>query len=137
MEQLLRQHGLKATKGRIEVLRLLKEAHTPMCASDVYKLTSKHTTSSLSTVYRILNQLTDIGLLEASVQQEDVTYYEYKEDEHNHYIVCSSCGKFTPIHNCPLDDLDDHIIQSTGYTITGHSFQLEGICPDCQKKLNP
>lgn len=134
METILRQYGLKATKGRLAVLDILKGAHVPMCALDVYKVIKDETTASLSTVYRILNQLTEVGLLEASVQQEDVTYYEYHGHEHNHYIVCSKCGKFTPIHNCPLKDLDDHIAKSTGYAITGHSFQLEGICPDCLNK---
>ena len=134
METILRQHGLKATKGRLAVIDILKDAHVPMCALDVYNAIKDETTASLSTVYRILNQLTEAGILEASVQQEDVTCYEFHNEEHNHYIVCSKCGKFTPIHNCPLKDLDDHIENSTGYAITGHSFQLEGICPDCLNK---
>lgn len=134
MEQVLRKHGLKATKGRLEVIRILKNAAKPMCASDVYTLASKKTTASLSTIYRILNQLTEIGLLEATFQQDDATYYAYKSESHDHYIVCSACGKFTPIHNCPLEDLDEHIAETTGYRITGHHFQLEGLCPECRKK---
>ena len=134
MENLLREKGLKATKGRLEVLKILKEARRPMSAAQVFHEVSKEVCASLSTVYRILNQLTDADILQASLQQDECTYYEYRNEEHRHYIVCSRCGKLAPIDDCPLDALDEHILRSTGYAITGHRFQLEGICPDCLKK---
>ena len=134
MENLLREKGLKATKGRLEVLKILKEARRPMSAAQVFREVPKEVCASLSTVYRILNQLTDADILQASLQQDECTYYEYRNEEHRHYIVCSRCGKLAPIDDCPLDALDEHILRSTGYAITGHRFQLEGICPDCLKK---
>lgn len=134
MENLLREKGLKATKGRLEVLKILKEARRPMSAAQVFRETPKDMCASLSTVYRILNQLTEADILQASLEQDESTYYEYRNEEHRHYIVCSRCGKLAPIDDCPLDALDEHILRSTGYTITGHRFQLEGICPDCLKK---
>ncbi|MDY3118255.1 MAG: Fur family transcriptional regulator [Peptoniphilus sp.] len=134
MEELLREKGLKATKGRLDVLRILKASPVPMRAMEVYQKTSQDACASLSTVYRILIQLTKAGLLQASLQQDESTYYEYKGAEHHHYIVCARCGKLSPIDDCPLDALDKHITQTTGYAITGHTFQLEGICPDCLKK---
>ena len=134
MENLLREKGLKATKGRLEVLKILKEARRPMSAAQVFRETPKDMCASLSTVYRVLNQLTDADILQASLQQDECTYYEYRNEEHRHYIVCSRCGKLAPIDDCPLDALDEHILRSTGYAITGHRFQLEGICPDCLKK---
>lgn len=136
MKEILRQRGLKATRGRLQVLKLMQRSNRPMSASEVYAAISDTACSSLSTVYRILNQLTEVGLLEASMHKDEVTYYEYKTEVHNHYIVCSECGKFTPIRDCPLDALDTHIVASTSYDITGHLFQLQGICPDCQK-ANP
>ena len=134
MENLLREKGLKATKGRLEVLKILKEAARPMSAAQVFHELPKDACASLSTVYRILNQLTGADILQASLQQDECTYYEYRNEEHRHYIVCSRCGKLAPIDDCPLDALDEHILRSTGYAITGHRFQLEGICPDCLKK---
>lgn len=134
MENLLREKGLKATKGRLEVLKILKEAARPMSAAQVFHELPKDACASLSTVYRILNQLTEADILQASLQQDECTYYEYRNEEHRHYIVCSRCGKLSPIDDCPLDALDEHILRSTGYAITGHRFQLEGICPDCLKK---
>lgn len=134
MENLLREKGLKATKGRLEVLKILKEARRPMSAAQVFHEVPKDMCASLSTIYRILNQLTEADILQASLQQDESTYYEYRNEEHRHYIVCSRCGKLAPIDDCPLDALEKHILRSTGYTITGHHFQLEGICPDCLKK---
>lgn len=133
MEELLRKKGLKATKGRLEVLKIMEQARVPMCAMDVFNETPRAISASLSTVYRILNQLTEAGILQVSLEQEESTYYEMKGD-HHHYIVCARCGKLAPIDDCPIDALDEHIMRATGYAITGHRFQLEGICPDCLKK---
>ena len=134
MEELLREKGLKATKGRLEVLKILEKAPGPMCAMDVFKKTSRTVCASLSTVYRILNQLTEAGILQASLEQDESTYYEMKGTAHHHYIVCARCGKLAPIDDSSLDALDEPIMRATGYAITGHRFQLEGICPDCLKK---
>ena len=79
MEELLREKGLKATKGRLEVLKILEKAPGPMCAMDVFKKTPRAVCASLSTVYRILNQLTEAGILQASLEQDESTYYEMKE----------------------------------------------------------
>lgn len=105
-----------------------------MSAAQVFREVPKDVCPSLSTIYRILNQLREADILQASLEQDESTYYEYKNEEHRHYIVCSLCGKLAPIYDCPLDALDEHILRSTGYAITGHRFQLEGICPDCLKK---
>lgn len=133
MKEILRKKDLKATKGRIEVLKLMEATTGPLNAEEVYSKIPRNVCSSLSTVYRILNQLTEVGLLRGSLQQNGITYYEYAKDDHNHYIVCSNCGKISSIGDCPLDSLEEHIQNSTGYKITGHVFQLKGLCPDCQK----
>ncbi len=133
MQDLLRQHGMKVTKGRVEVLRLMEKADVPMSADDVYSKIPRTTCSSLSTAYRILNQLTEVGLLQSSLQQNGVTYYEFSNHEHRHYIVCQRCGKIAPLENCPMTAIDNYIRKDTGFEITGHVFELKGICPDCQK----
>lgn len=105
-----------------------------MCAMDVFKKTPRAVCASLSTVYRILNQLTEAGILQASLEQDESTYYEMKGGGHHHYIVCARCGKLAPIDDCPLDALDEHIMRATGYAITGHRFQLEDL-PGLLKKI--
>lgn len=134
MKEILRKNDLKATKGRIEVLKLMEATPGPLNAEDVYSQIPRSVCSSLSTVYRILNQLTEVGLLRGSLQQNGITYYEFAGEDHHHYIVCSQCGKIATLEGCPVEKLDAEIQKNTGYRITGHVFQLKGLCPDCQKK---
>lgn len=134
MKEIIRKHGLKATNGRVEVLKYLEKNRGPISAEEMYGEIPRSICSSLSTIYRILNQLTEVGLLRASLEQNGVTYYEYAGEGHRHYIVCESCGELTPIDNCPLEVLDEHIRSTTGYKITGHIFKMKGICKNCQGK---
>ncbi|MDO5713915.1 MAG: Fur family transcriptional regulator [Tissierellia bacterium] len=133
MEELIRSKNLKLTKGRLEVLKLMYDSEVPMSADEVYAKIPRTICSSLSTVYRVLNQLTEKGLLQSSLKQNGITYYEKASDEHRHYITCSSCGKIVPLENCPMDAIDNYIRKDTGYEITGHIFELTGICPDCKE----
>ncbi|VFB16160.1 Zinc-specific metallo-regulatory protein [Urinicoccus massiliensis] len=136
LENLLRKNGLKVTKGRKEVLRLMeKRKDEPMKAEQVYDLVPREICSSLSTVYRILNQLSQKGLLKSTLYQNGIMYYQYNSGEHRHYIVCSKCGKVAALENCPMDAFDNYIRKDTGFDITGHVFELTGLCPDCKEKL--
>lgn len=135
MEKILRQYGMKVTKGRVEVLNLMETAEIPMSAEEVYSKIPRTTCSSLSTVYRILNQLTEKGLLQSSLKQNGITYYEKANSEHRHYIVCTECGKIAPLENCPMDAIDNYIRKDTGFDITNHVFELTGICPECKERL--
>ncbi len=134
LDDLLRKNGLKVTKGRKEVLKLMEEKKDlPMKAEQVYDLIPRSVCASLSTVYRILNQLSEKGLLKSMLYQNGIMYYQYDSGEHRHYIVCSKCGKVAALENCPMDAFDNYIRKDTGFDITGHIFELTGICPDCKE----
>lgn len=134
MKDILRKCGLKVTKGRVEVLKLLKKRDRPMTAEEVYSIIPRDICSSLSTVYRILNQLSEKGILTKSLKQNGITYYEYSTDVDKHFIVCSNCGKIERVDYCPMDEAQKIIKDQTGYDINGHLVEFTGICPDCKKK---
>lgn len=134
LEEILRDHHLKVTKGRLQVLKLMEEAKGPMKADEVYDSIPRSICSSLSTVYRILNQLSEKEILKSTMYQNGIMYYSYNNGQHRHYIVCSECGRVAALENCPMDAIDNYIRKDTGFDITGHVFELTGICPDCKHK---
>lgn len=118
------------------VLDLLAHASTPMNASIIYEKIAKQVEINLSTIYRILERLCEANLIIKTVRKDKIAYYETARKSHRHHLICTLCHKEIAIDTCPLAILQKNIQQTTGYLITGHALELEGICPKCQKIQN-
>lgn len=134
MKDLLRENNLKVTKGRLSVLDVFKRADYPLSAEEVYNSISDASCKSLTTAYRIINQLESSGIIRKTLQLDGISYYELSVSSHKHYIICTQCGKVSPIEHCPIKPFEDEVENKTGYIVTGHLIELNGICPECRKK---
>ena len=134
MKNLLRENNLKVTKGRLSVLNVFKSADHPLSVEEVYNSISDNSCKSLTTAYRIVNQLENADIIKKTLQLDGISYYELSVTSHNHYIVCTECGKVSPIEHCPILPFEHEVESETGYIVTGHFIELSGICPDCRKK---
>lgn len=124
---ILKEHGLKNTRQRNDILKILVEAVVPMCAEEIYELTSD---MSLSTVYRTLEAFYECGVVKKeNILDGDKMHYELADGKHRHYAVCLECGGLTHIDVCPVHDAD-----VSGFTVTGHKLELYGYCRACAKK---
>lgn len=135
-ENLLKESGLKNTKHRITILEFLKCVEQPITAEQIYQeLIEKNLSINLSTVYRTLETLCDKELiLKHNVSNESKTLFEYNNRIHKHYIICQGCKKIMSIENCPLKEYEKLLELETGFVITGHTLNIYGFCPECQKK---
>lgn len=131
--------GLKWTKQRKCVYRVLNTAQEPLNAIQIYNLAEKQADGedyALSTIYRILAAFEEKGLVEKTVWMGDgTTVYELKRESHTHYAVCLDCHKRIPLEKCPFAHL--HLEKENGdFTITGHKLELYGYCKDCKTSEN-
>ncbi|WBW49685.1 Fur family transcriptional regulator [Peptoniphilus equinus] len=133
MENLLIEHGLKATKGRMEVLRALQTATVPQSAEDLIEHIDSKVVSA-SSVYRILSELEHAGVVNKTVRQNAIATYDLTHN-HQHFILCSHCGKMIPTDHCPIESFEKEVARKTGFKVTGHMVELVGICPNCQQAL--
>lgn len=132
MEKLLRDHDIRATKSRLDILNLLKDSD-PMTADDIYeKLQDRG--AKLSSVYRNLSILVDKNILTKIQGIDSFAYYQLNSHDHKHHLTCRECKKTISLENCPIHDLEDDIEKTTGFVITNHIFEFVGLCPECQKK---
>lgn len=134
-----KEYGLKNTPSRQAVLEVLAAAQGPISAEEVYRRILSggdgHPPAvSLSTVYRTLATLTQKGLLLRSTGQDGALCYQLRDSRHRHYLVCTACGSTVPIQGCPLKALEETLREETGFSITGHSLELYGLCPRCARK---
>ena len=126
----LRAAGKRITPERKLLLRIISEnAH--LDANEIYRLARvEDDKMSLSTVYRTVNLLEELGLVEASELGEDHYHYEVRSSEHYH-LICLDCGEVIEI---PPVDAIRKLGEEHGFDVVGVKLELLGYCPACKEK---
>lgn len=132
----LKRNGLKTTKSRKSIIDILIQSNQPIAAEQIYfELKEKKIEMNLSTVYRTLETLEDIGLVsKIIIMDDDRMLFEYNKMEHRHYLICINCKKIVTIPGCPLKSYEKELENETKFTIVRHNLYLYGYCFDCQRK---
>ena len=117
--------GMKWTKQRKAVYKVLWETQEPLNAIKIYNLVEQQAAGeeyAMSTIYRILSAFEEQGLVEKEAAMEDGTiYYSLCRGEHTHYAVCLECHKRIPLQSCPFAHI--HLEQETeDFVITNHKL---------------
>ncbi|MFV0400483.1 MAG: Fur family transcriptional regulator [Oscillospiraceae bacterium] len=126
--------GLKKTKPRRQVMAQLEQAEHPLGAQEIEsRLAAAGTSMWLSTVYRVLEDFVEHGLVRrVELMERGVAAYELAGEEHRHYAVCLSCHGVTPLECCPLEHAATQV--GEGFQVMGHQVQMYGYCADCCRK---
>lgn len=131
----LKSSGLKATLPRIKVLEVFqKSAQRHMSAEDVYKhLLSEGADVGLATVYRVLMQFEQAGLLSRNHFEAGKAVYELREDEHHDHLVCLDCGHVEEFHDPEIEKRQHAVAKAKGFLIADHALSLYANCTkaDC------
>ena len=132
----LKGNGLKVTGPRLGVLDLFEShADEHLSAEDVYRiLLDDGTEVGVATIYRVLTQFEQAGILLRHHFETGKAVYELNKGEHHDHLVCVKCGDVTEFHNEEIERLQDKIAQDNGYRIVDHALYMYGVCAQCQKK---
>jgi len=131
----LRSHGLKVTRRRLAVAGLLFDLGRALSAEQVWnRLYPELGRLGLPSVYRILEELTKADLLTRVELDDRIMRYAAccGSDSHHHHIVCTGCGRVDKV-DCEFPDRAvSRIRRRTGFQVTAHRMQVEGLCRDCR-----
>lgn len=132
----LKSMGLKATLPRLKILEIFQSGHQRhMSAEDVYRiLMTEHTDIGLATVYRVLTQFEQAGLLKRNQFDAGKAIFELNEGSHHDHLVCISCGKVEEFFDADIEKRQQKIAKDRGYVLHEHSLSLYGLCADCQAR---
>lgn len=131
----LRQNNHKLTRPRQVVLDIVTQADRHLTPAEVYrKAKSKYPHLGLTTVYRTLDLLVELGYIQRIHLDEGCHSYASSARPHGHHLVCSSCGRAEEFADCDLEPLMKSLRTKTGYEIDVHMLELMGRCPSCQSK---
>ena len=134
----LKSTGLKATLPRLKILEIFqttKQRH--MTAEDVFRvLLNERSDIGLATVYRVLMQFEQAGILLRSNFEGAKAVYELNEGQHHDHLICTSCDKVEEFYDPEIEKRQQMVAQQRGWSIQDHSMSLYGLCAACLKKNN-
>lgn len=129
----LKNAGLKVTLPRVKVLEVFRTAETRhLSAEDVYhRLVEQHSDVGLATVYRVLMQLEDAGILVRNTFNAGKAVFELNEGKHHDHLICLGCGRTDEFNDPTIEKRQKIVAESFGYVLRDHQMALYGYCPDC------
>jgi Fur family ferric uptake transcriptional regulator len=132
----LRSSGLKATLPRLKVLQVLRESdRRHLSADDVYEaLRAEGSDIGLATVYRVLMQFVQSGLLARRHFEGDKAVFELDEGQHHDHLVCLRCGRVEEFFDARIEERQRQIARERGFELQEHALALYGVCsrPACR-----
>jgi len=132
----LKTIGLKATTPRLRVLRLFETAAVRhMSAEDVYRiLMNEGMDIGLATVYRVLTQFEQAGILTRHHFESGKAVFELNEGTHHDHLVCQQCGRVEEFFDAEIEKRQARVAMERGFTVREHSLYLYA---DCSKSNCP
>ncbi len=130
IEEDLKNTGLKATLPRLKILELFQKSNLRhLSAEDIYRaVLEERSDIGLATVYRVLLQFEQAGLLKRSNFESGKAVYELNEGEHHDHLVCLDCGRVEEFFDAEIEDRQHQIALLKGFEIADHSLSLYAHC---------
>ena len=126
----LKSTGLKATLPRLKILDVFhRGTQRHMTAEDVFRvLLEERTDIGLATVYRVLTQFEQAGLLNRNHFETGKAIYELNAGSHHDHLVCLDCGHVEEFYDEEIESRQHKIAVERGFKIAEHSLAIYGNC---------
>lgn len=127
----LQHYGLRRTLPRIQVLRILdKNQDSHLSANEIHSLLQHQNSGiGLSTIYQVLSDLTDVGILCRHQFSHDSHHkYEISSAMPHHHLVCRQCHKIIDIYDSEIEQQHEHIAKQHNFTLDSQPLTLYGNC---------
>jgi len=126
--------GMRVTKQRALILEIIRRGRGHLDADEVYRRArEKQPRLSLSTVYRTLQLLKKLGLVEEVHFDEAHHHYEVKPSSKHHHLVCLGCGKVIEFRYPLARYVKRKVPEAQDFEITGAEVRLTGYCSRCRR----
>ena len=126
----IKSTGLKATLPRIKILEIFQKAqHRHMTAEDVFKaLLGEGADIGLATVYRVLMQFEQAGLLTRSHFESGKSVFELNEGKHHDHLLCLTCGRVEEFVDTEIETRQRAVAKARGFELQEHALSLYAVC---------
>lgn len=129
----LREVDLRATPARLAVMNWLEKTSKPVDASSIIDyLNSNGIKTDPATVFRMMNTLTQKGIIMPIQFYEGKTRYELSSKDDHHHLICDKCGKVEDVSDKIIPTLEKEIRVKRNFKVLRHSLEFFGVCKSCQ-----
>lgn len=133
--QALSAPGLRITSQRTLILDVIRQGQGHLDADEVYRRArDKQPRLSLSTVYRTLHTLKELGLVEEVHFDEEHHHYEIKPPAEHHHLVCLGCGRVVEFRYPLARLVKRNVAEAKDFEITGSEVRMTGYCSRCRRE---
>ena len=137
----LRSAGLKATLPRLKIINLFEQSLVRhLSAEDVYRqLIAEGLDVGLATVYRVLTQFEQAGLLVRHHFESGKAVFELNEGRHHDHLVCLQCGRVEEFYDPEIEKRQGKVARERGFDVREHALYLYADCtkPRCPNRKKP
>ena len=128
--------GLKATPQRLKVLTILgSHERRHLSAEEIYqRITEQEGGVGLATVYRVLGQLTDVGIVDRHIFDADSgkAVYELHQGAHHDHLICVECGRVEEFADDAINERSRGVAEARGFALAQYELALYGYCNACR-----
>lgn len=127
----LKQENLKLTDTRKLTIQAMLNHRGPFQADDIISQLKKKGVDGV-TVYRTIQTLLELELLNTVSITPSAFHYEFDvdQDHHHHHVICKKCRKVEPLHVC-ITPAQKRLVEKMGYTKISHTLEFHGLCSRC------
>ncbi len=136
IKKILKDHGLRLTKAREQILSEYLTSKKPLSIFD-FKKKKVFSTWDESSIYRNITKLEEAGLIHSVPSSKDIKLYEFapkKGHHHHHHIICIECDAVECLTDCSIDEQLKKMAKKVGFTMKSHTLELTGLCAQCSSK---
>lgn len=131
--EVLRAQGKRVTPQRSLLLQVIRQSKGHLDADEIYRLArEKDPRISLSTVYRNLNMLKELGLISELHLDEEHHHYELKDAAEHYHLICSGCGRVVEFDSSLVGELMNQVSGEKDFLIERAHIDLVGLCAKCR-----
>lgn len=123
------------TKQKDLILNEIKNQKSEFKAQDIYEYLNKEV--GLTTIYRLIDKLVKEGLLNKTIGDDNIAYYQYLEkcEHENHfYLKCEKCGNIIHVDCDCITELMSHIAREHKFKTNSEHIIINGICEKCGRE---
>ena len=126
----LKSTGLKATLPRLKILEIFQQGgQRHMTAENVFRvLLEERSDIGLATVYRVLTQFEQAGLLQRHHFESGKAVFEMNEGTHHDHLVCLDCGRVEEFYDAEIEKRQNDVATTKGFVIADHALSLYAHC---------
>ena len=135
LNKALQAGGYRVTRARQVIFNVLMESGGHVSADDlVAAVREREASIGRMTVYRTLDLLRQLGLVQPVNQGTGAAHYVLMHQGHHHHLVCSICDRVIEFDECVAQEMSRALGDRFGFEIQGHLLEFYGVCGECRDR---